>query len=188
METIVKKVNFLSALIFGISLLVFSHFSFAKNLNQADIQNFINTMQAINSTDNTAIKAIKDKNTINTRTNLPIDDEGNLSIYRQAILQDIEPESKNALEELVKDNGFDSLLDWATISDKVMAAYFNFKLGKEGGAEIPELTPEMRESMPPEMLNMIEQATKMLNSVKNTPQEDVSLVEKNYTEIESVMQ
>ena len=193
LEIILKSIITLSKAIFfviGVFSAIFScQLAMASNLQQTDVDNFIQAMTALNNSEDPDIVGLKNQNLIQPNAGfIPLDKDGNLSIYRQVLKQGIEKSAKEAVEKLVTDNGFGSLDQWALISDKVIAAYLNLKLKQEGGADIPELTDEMRETMPAEMLAMIEKATQMFNSVNKVSTDDLSVVEGSFDQIEALMQ
>ena len=162
--------------------------SLAKDLTQSNVGSFIGAMNDFKNTNDPAIKALNDKTQFNPKESIALSKDGQLNVYQNAIQQEIPNDSRTAMKKLVKNNGFSSLEQWAQISDRILAAYLQLNLNKQGGLnQIPELTPEIRQALPPQMLAQIEQITKMAKAVENAPVKDVALVKANYAQIEQVL-
>ena len=175
-------------LIITLALFCVSLSSMAKDLTQSNVGSFISAMDDLRNTNDPALKALNDKTQFNPKKSISVSKEGQLNVYQNAIQQEIPNDSRTALKNLAKNNGFSSLEQWAQISDRIIAAYLQVNLDKQGGLnKIPELTPQIRQALPPEMLAQIEQINKMAKEVGNAPAKDVALVKANYAQIEQLL-
>ena len=169
-------------------LFAYAELAFAQDLNNGHVNKFINAMEIVKTTDDPSINALKKQSKFSLQQEFPVDKKGRLSIFRDVLGKTSNNDEKKSLIKVAKESAFSSVDEWAEISDRVMAAYIKISIDKQGGGSIPELTPAIRQSLPPEMLTMIERLTMMLDAVKNSPVKDVNVVNANYVRIEKTLQ
>jgi len=174
----------LSLILLGVALP-----SWAKDLTQSHVDDFISAMASFKNTNDPALKALSDKTKFNPSKSISFSNDGRLNVYQYTIQQKMPTGSRDALQKLVKQNGFSSLEQWAQISDRMLAAYMQINLNKQGRLNnVPELTPQMRQALPPQMIAQIEQVTKIAKAVQNASAKDIALVKTNFAKIQQVLQ
>lgn len=88
-------------------------------------------------------------------------------------LREEQGEAYEAMGELVEEQGFDSLEEWAATGDRVMVAWLALQME---GNDVGPISPEMLEQVPPQMRPQIERMLAMMEAVRNAPPEDIEAV------------
>lgn len=178
-------INKFSVLILFLAFCCFSLPSVAQNLTAEDVKNFSNVMTAVKNSNDPAIESLRNKTNFKGNEVLAIAEDGSIYVFQNALKQETSSDSKNAMQSVVQNNGFSSLEQWAKTSDQILAAYLNVELENKGGLEkIPELTPQIRQALPPQMINQIEGVIIVAQAAQKASAEDVAVVKANYVQLE----
>lgn len=109
------------------------------------------------------------------------DSKGKFEPYAQSVdlLKTKYKDDYKKMGDLVKKHGFTSAEEWANVGDRVMHAYMAIKIEEknpEALKDIPALTDDMKKSMPPETLKMVERQIQVRQTIAAVPKEDKDAV------------
>ena len=107
-----------------------------------------------------------------------------------AVLQEKYPADHARLASAVRSHGF-SAGDWGAVGDRVMIAYMALKMEEDDprAMEMMEgMDASMIEMMPPEMRVQMESAFAMMETVKNAPAADKSVVSEVKDELDAYLE
>ncbi|MEL6379770.1 MAG: hypothetical protein AAFQ29_08365 [Pseudomonadota bacterium] len=141
----------------------------AEGLSSKDALAFAKCMPSFQAAGEALDKAGK-LDTINGQTQgMPVVD-GQLKMFSvpMARMKTVLPDAYKQFNGLAKDCGMGSVTNFATVGDKVFAAYMASKLPPEISSQMAGLTPEMMAMMPP----AAREAMKMMEAMENVPAAD----------------
>lgn len=167
-------------------LLVFFAVVQAEELSPENIQKFISTLRPLRALANDAPSG---KLSDTFKTNV-LENGFEKGIYSNLLrnLRTTDPELESEVKKVIKSNGFNTTEEWATIGDRVMAAYIAIAL--EGNADqlrqAMSIDPEVVKQMGPIMQRKVTQLQRVFVSSQQVPSSDKSAVQPFVNELESL--
>jgi hypothetical protein len=163
----------------------------ADNLTDQQIKNFIATMDDMRIMAEEMSAEGKDK-FLNGK--IQAMEGGEFTAYQQSaeVLKEELPEDYSQLQDMVKENGFSSVEDWAQIGDDVMAAYVTMQITPETREKMDMMkqmqgNPEMMAQMPSEAQQALAQSQAMIKAIENVPAENVEAIKPYREEIKTAL-
>lgn len=94
-----------------------------------------------------------------------------------AALSEHYPDDYDALEDVIEEYDFDSPEEWAEVGDAVMKAYVAINMeGTPAPVDMANMNPEMMAMLPPAAKAQMQQASAMMKTMRNAPEEDKAII------------
>ncbi len=165
--------------------------AFAQSFSGEDVQNFITIMEEME----TLSERYPDEDLAGDLGIEPgdmsamISEDGNMTIFsRIAEGLDGSTDAQQAARNAILENGFDSLPDWGETSDSIMMAYLATEMDPADMAGMDQVTPEMMAMMPPSARAQMETVRRMMDAIKNVPQDDIDTLRPYRGQLEDALE
>jgi hypothetical protein len=167
-------------------LSLLSSFVQAQSLSQSDIDKYIKSYDLLTNSDDPKIKSLEESLKNNSDVKFDTDENGKFAVVTQMVKL-LNDKQVDAITDVAEDAGFSSLGNWTQVADKVSAAMLAVEFAKEP-MDTSQFSPEMLAGLPPEMRAQMEGVVRMIKAVKHVPAADISMVKKNYSKLERLME
>lgn len=190
-----KHCIFVNCLIAVFVLTVTAGHIHAASLTDAEIKNFISSMQDVQAFDD-EYEDIDDfeghEDEMLAGDDMTVQEEPLLKSIQRMKGHDI----YNKLEDVVRKHGFSDLEQWAQVGDRVMKAFIGIHIGDqqpnmqaEMEASIREIdeNPHMTEEQKDEMKQMMRNAMSSMEKMTDAPSEDMDALRSHIDELNQVL-
>ncbi len=159
-----------------------------ENLTDKDVKQFVSAIEDVENFADELKKEGKDK-ALEAAVE-PVEGDKAFTPYGNGVdlLKEKFPDDYKELNGIVGKHGFKTPEKWASSGDQVMHAYMAVKIEEqnpEAFKQIKEITPEMREKLPPQAIQQLERAQAMMKLVKSSPEQNRKVVKAHMKDIDA---
>lgn len=163
----------------------------AQKLKSDDVAKFVAAIPDVEAFSDQLEKEGKDK-ALEAAVK-PGDNDKEFAPYGKGVgmLKEKFPDDYKKLNDAVAKQGFKKPEDWASTGDSVMMTYMAIKIEEQNpdaAKQLSEITPEMKAKMPPEALQQMERAQKMMKMVAAVPAANKEAVKPHMAGIDTWLQ